>query len=474
MYKLVVPLLLLVACTKPNPNRCCTDEADCSDHGIPVGSTCEAGLVCRGNQCISEPCTSASDCEASAPYCVAELCAESCSDDTQCPGFGQPADDRYCVDGACQECRSGMADDCSADAPICDQGACRPCRSHDECSSGVCASDGQCADESAIAYVTVSGSASSDCTKASPCNSIDFALTRTPARKYVVVGSGTYTSTETLLVAGERWIIGAGTAPVLARTNDGPIVTIEGGSNVRLENLEVAGATGTGTDETTRGNGIIFHYASGPPSVELRHVAVRDNAVNGLYGLGVTLTAIDSAFTNNTEIGASLSSSTGTFDRCLVSGNQNGLFLDGGLYSVTNSFIVRNVGEAARGIELYSQNPGQRIEFNTIADNIDTSGANVGYGFLCNVTAQASFPNNIIARNTRQTSGANCTYPGSIVIDTDITPLKFRSPDMAPYDYHVTAGSIAIDMATQSTLDHDVDGDPRATPRDVGADEYVP
>jgi hypothetical protein len=37
------------ACTKPNPNRCCVDEADCEAKGIAVGSFCDQGLVCRGN-----------------------------------------------------------------------------------------------------------------------------------------------------------------------------------------------------------------------------------------------------------------------------------------------------------------------------------------------------------------------------------------------------------------------------------------
>jgi hypothetical protein len=60
------------------------------------------------------------------------------------------------------------------------------------------------------------------------------------------------------------------------------------------------------------------------------------------------------------------------------------------------------------------------------------------------------------------------------VVDSDVSALKFASPDMAPYDYHLTPGSIAIDAAVQATLDHDVDGDPRAAPRDIGADEYVP
>ena len=473
MHKVIVLLVVVVGCTKPNPNRCCTDEADCTTNDIPAGSVCEAGLVCRGNQCISEPCSSSGECEASAPYCVSELCGESCTVDAECPGFGQTAEERYCVEGACEQCRIGIADDCSSTAPVCDQGACRSCRSHEECASGVCTDNGQCADEASIAYVTLTGSASSDCARSSPCDSISVALAKMPPRAYVLVSPGTYSSAATVAPIGERWIIGAGNAPVLTRSSDGPIVTIGGGSTVRLENLEIAGAVGIGPDAATTGYGIAFQISSGTANLELHHVTVRDNAAHGLRGGGCTLTAIDSAFIDNARDGVSLGECTATFDRCLVSGNQHGLILDGGLYSITNSFIVRNVGDESTGIDLFSENPGQRVEFNTIVDNIDTSGTNLGVGFRCNLTGPASFPNNIIGRNARQTTGTNCTYPGSIIIDTDIAPLKLASPDTAPYDYHLTAGSIAIDAATQATLDHDFDGDPRSAPRDVGADELV-
>jgi hypothetical protein len=82
-------------------------------------------------------------------------------------------------------------------------------------------------------------------------------------------------------------------------------------------------------------------------------------------------------------------------------------------------------------------------------------------------------PNNIIVRNTRQTSGT-CSFPNSIVIDANIAPLMFVSPDAEPFDYHLQAGSMAIDAATITTVTHDFDGDPRpSNEADVGADEFV-
>src|SRR2546425_860895 len=57
----LLALCVAVACTKQNPNVCCNDQADCNAHGIPVGSVCDPGLVCRGNQCIAGTCASTTD-----------------------------------------------------------------------------------------------------------------------------------------------------------------------------------------------------------------------------------------------------------------------------------------------------------------------------------------------------------------------------------------------------------------------------
>src|SRR5690348_10536782 len=130
-------------CTKKNPNLCCVDQVDCQAHGIAIGSTCDQGLVCRGNQCIAETCSTSAECDQSASFCASGLCAATCSDDSQCPGFGGSAGNVYCVTGACVACRVGV-NDCSGATPICDSGSCRACRDNSECPSQVCAADGTC------------------------------------------------------------------------------------------------------------------------------------------------------------------------------------------------------------------------------------------------------------------------------------------------------------------------------------------
>ena len=137
-------------------------------------------------------------------------------------------------------------------------------------------------------------------------------------------------------------------------------------------------------------------------------------------------------------------------------------FVDHGLYTVTNNFIFRNAG----GIELYG-NTGSVFEFNTIADNTNI-------GFYCQAFgSELSLPNNLLARNGTDVDVQNCTLSNSILGGSNIEPLKFKRPDSAPYDYHLQAGSSAVDIAGTSSVKVDFDGEarPAGAANDVGADE---
>ena len=460
-------VVLLVSCTKPNPNRCCTDEADCSAAGIPVGMTCDDGKVCRGNVCIEQSCTSSMECDLAAPFCVGDSCQPTCSEDAECPGYSQTAEHRYCATGSCVECRTGG--DCAEGEPVCRGGTCTGCTDHAQCPSGICTSDGSCGLELSIAYVDLVGGPTTDCTKTAPCSSIERALALQPARPYVVLRTGRYTRTGALTLMDSRWIVGSGTPrPIMDRDDEGPIILAQGGANLRLESIELSGATGPATNgPLMSGTGIYCRPAGGAPSVALRDMHVRNHQYVGIQSLNCTVTVERSLFMQCLE-GVFLQDSTATIDATEFSMNELGANLDSGLFTFTNNIVTRNT---FRGVELYSESAGSKVEFNTIVDN--GFGSATGAGFNCNLMTPTTFPNNIIARNRTATIGTNCTYPGSIIVDTDISPLKFKQPDTAPYDYHLTAGSSAIDMATISTMDHDFDGDvrPKGAGRDVGADE---
>lgn len=105
-------VLLLSACTKHNPEACCTTTADCAAKGLPDGTGCEDGYTCTNNTCVPPvSCQAPSDCPEELPLCNMEtsMCA-TCLTDTDCA------------------------------AGICDTGAgsCRSCTDDSECASGYC------------------------------------------------------------------------------------------------------------------------------------------------------------------------------------------------------------------------------------------------------------------------------------------------------------------------------------------------
>jgi hypothetical protein len=468
---LLVGLFTFVtACTKQNPNLCCVDEADCAAVGLSDVTGCDDGLLCRGNQCIAEVCESSAECDADAPYCQSApdgRCQPTCTDDSQCPGFGQPASQTFCDAGACVECRAD-ANDCSGTTPVCDTGRCVACTANEQCASGAC-SEGSCADESMIAYVAPTGSPTAACTMAAPCSTIEAALQLTPAKPIIVIESGTYSQNAALMFEnGSRRLIGRGpTRPILQRATTGPIALVQFSGQLSVESLEIRGATGGTTGDTISGHGVVCVSggAGGGRSVRFVDAVLRQNTANGFLSRNCAVEVIRSQFVDNAFHGAAMIDTTAVIDRSTFSGNERGLQLDFGTFTLTNSFITRN---STRGLELFAS-VGTRIEFNTIVDN---GGQPSDVGFSCNSTG-LTCPNNIIARNRVQTLSSGCTFPDSIIIDLDITPLMFVSPDVAPFDYHIQSGSLAIDQAMVSTVTSDFDGDPR--PRgggfDIGADE---
>jgi len=156
-------------------------------------------------------------------------------------------------------------------------------------------------------------------------------------------------------------------------------------------------------------------------------------------------------------------------DRCRFTSNSgNGIYVQGD-FTMTNSIFDHNYA----GAGLVNPTTTPVFTFNTVVDN-----SNTGVECLVNTgAAHIAVENDIISRNPTNSisvgSDVNgCSFPNSIQL-ADISGLHFQQPDTAPYDYHITAGSIAIDAATSSSLDHDYDGEPRpkGNRRDVGADE---
>jgi hypothetical protein len=159
-----------LACTRPNPDVCCTTQEQCDALSIDDLRPCDASRVCTADgACVAPQCTVDADCmDAGVPICSAQVCVAKCTDDGECTDSSAPHCDEA---GACVACTAD-AQCTGPDAPVCDSDlhACRSCAKDSECSSGVCIEEtGQCADEAQLLFVIDSGSDNAQCSRSEPC-----------------------------------------------------------------------------------------------------------------------------------------------------------------------------------------------------------------------------------------------------------------------------------------------------------------
>jgi hypothetical protein len=160
-----------------------------------------------------------------------------------------------------------------------------------------------------------------------------------------------------------------------------------------------------------------------------------------------------------------------------------GITTDGSAsFNVTNTFIVHNgaTDSTVGGAKLGATSSGQnRFELNTVADNMTAFGTYAGV--QCGPT-NLTLPNNLITHNlstndvlntyaNNAPAGLGCAL-GSSNTSIDNAPFKFVNDSTMPWDYHIQAGSTAIDSGSMTDINFDFDGDLRPTTAvDVGADE---
>lgn len=359
---------------------------------------------------------------------------------------------------SCVQCTAAEPSACTAATPVCGaDAACRGCSVHTECASAACLPDGSCADEATVAYVSAGGTGTT-CTKAAPCSTLNVGLA---TRRAHVKVSGTVDEAATARIQDQNVTVLAEPGAKLTRSNNGVLLEVRGTSQVKIYDLEIGGASGT-----MPGQGIgIYIPAGNTVSLALARVKVAQNTGVGISCDGGSLTVTRSIISGNTGGGIIVSGAGATF-------------------VIANNFIYRNGNSttaACGGVDIAVTAPGaSRLEFNTIVDNTATSGPLSSGGVRCAATSFAA-PNNIIARNlvgasttdsNAQTLGA-CTYPTSTVA-TSLAGLGFVQADAAPFNYHLTTASSAIDQGTTATtITNDIDGEtrPKGAGADQGADE---
>jgi hypothetical protein len=484
----VVPLRLLVcagvvlcwACTKPNPEACCTSEVDCAVFGLPDVTLCGDGLKCENHTCTTADCSVDMDCSASHPVCVLGVCVDcdathACPDSepvcdvsaNRCEGCTSNADCEarteapVCEQGGCVQCAT--AAECGAATPVCDANTCRACRLDSECDSGACNVDGSCVPEDQILYISPTGLGSNPCTQAEPCgNLLDIQLKVTPTRFHIVMATGTYPN---------RTSLGAGNinAPELVIHGHGSTFTHATTSGAAT--LDIA-LPMTIRDVTFLGDSpgvAVFAHAS---LIVLESVTFSD--AKGLSVTAGALVARDFRSIGTRDLAAITLSNNAdvTIDRGEISGGDVAISGASGTRVHLTNLLVH--GTFHRALEL-SGVVGE-LDSSTIADSGSlTAAAPCTLACDANLHVTSSIIRQLTCAGATLNAAGPCTFASSIVSNGPTPGAVNVDPqfvDPAGFDYHVKPGSPAIDAVdTGPGLDFEGDVRPQGAKFDIGADE---
>ncbi len=401
-----------------------------------------------GNEPGTYPCDSKEDCSGQEGKLA-------CTEPNPSTGFG-----------VCVQCTLADATACSAAAPICGtDNTCRTCSKHSECASAACLPDGSCGSDANVAYVAANGTGTI-CSLSAPCSTLAAALAKNKA--FVKVAAGDVVKDpQATIIDGKTVTILAEAGAKLSRDGNNAVVEVRGLADVRIFDLEITGASGAG------GHGIDLSD-SGSPKLSLTRVKLTGNQGLGLRAQGGSVTVLQSSIANNSGGGISVSG-VGTS------------------FSIADNFITYNgraLGAQASligGVAITSNTTGSKFERNTVAFK-ESSGSTFRGGASCNA-ALVGASGNLLFRNSEPdgtgglkndaTTQANltggCPFGNSFSAATDAANLGFKSPLIAPFDFHLTASSpTSIRDAGGMCSGTDVDGDPRpqGAACDLGADEY--
>ena len=383
----------------------------------------------------------------------------------------------------CVPCLGNNVEDmsCPAAAPVCSSQACGVCTEDAQCTSKTCLADGTCAVASAVLYASPSGSGSA-CTPASKCGIADAVAAVSDTRNVIHLDAGSYvyTTPTTLSFPKSATIVGRGATIDRQSGGNNATLTVPIGSS----NLTVDFATVTGGDGA-QGHGI---SCLGTGAILVRKAEIGNNGGAGISGGGCTVTVTGATVTTNTGGGITATGGTVTVTGATVTTNSGGgISLTNSGFKLVNNFIVHNgnsVSAAAGGVSITTPTSPKIFEFNTVADNDAIATASGGIGGVKCLGTDIKLVNSILSNNRAGNNNAAATAQTDAICVLSSTAslasaatVKFKNDQTAPFDYHISNGSVAIDAAaTASTVDKDFDGDarPQGAGKDQGADEFKP
>lgn len=385
-----------------------------------------------------------------------------CSRDQDCTGATP-----FCVNAACAACRDSTS--CPAARPVCDLVShdCRTCVRDSECDSGACdLAAGTCVAQGQILYVSPGGTKADPCTRANPCSFFQAGAMVDASHPYIVLLPG-IEPTAPLFDGKKATVVGGGNSAA-------PNISLSHGASITIRDLSLNESQSISLPMFGAAEAI---FSDGSDLV-LDNVTFRLTnlaALLALNGGNITIrnSIIDNGFLN---VSAQVVIDRATF---LRSAGISSFSTDKPI-EISNSLFVSASG-----------NP--TIIINSTTDTTALGTAYIASNTFINATIECGgsslygkvFDSNIFYNAGSLASPAGCDYSYNLITPSvnvgggtgNITgdPLFV---DAANNDFHLKAGSPAVDAANPSPAPngHDHDGKPRPQSgrADIGAFEYTP
>jgi hypothetical protein len=289
---------------------------------------------------------------------------------------------------------------CPADKQICDAAvhSCRGCIRDDECPGGICVeADGACVGDSAVVFVDNGGGDGGTCTRAAPCHTLGFAISRASTmRDHIKILSGTMQLTSSVLLTPSLYIEGNDTII----TGPSGMFGIAQSVNVTLSHMKLEPTSGAVvTIDANRTLRLVDVQTSGGISVNGGGLEV--DLSTFMAGGGITCTAGTTSIRRSVFDHSPLSGMTCQIivrrTRFDIAGDGE-LSMQNSVLTFENNLVIQSEG-IADSMSLVTLAPGSAVRFNTF---VNTDGlASDGLALYCdtqvgassNIFAYVSLPN---------------------------------------------------------------------------------
>jgi len=429
----------------------------------------------------------------------------ACSASPDCKTAELPVCDTTKEGGQCVACTQADHGACGGMTPRCENDSCVACIDDGDCPSSVCLLNGACADAATVVHAVATGGAStSDCGQPLPLGqgacTLEQALSNARGKGPTVIkldDNATYApANNNFRVEPDADIVldlRAGATLTRRSTSDGAVITVNGTGNASGK-LTMLGGTISGghSGGSNPGDGVAC-TSNGPLIIDQTRITAND--ASAINTTSCTATITRAQIDNNNQTGTltpaiRISNGSVTLVRSTIQNNRGGgLDIGSATFIVVGNVFAGNGSTGnVGGITINTEETGNRLEFNSIAEN--KSQSLVAAGLSCAAGPDFVAANNIIWNNNSALTATSIQVSGCRQRYSDIGPTTFSNAldagnnkntnpmfVNATSDLHLTAASPLSDLAADSqasitgVASLDIDGNLRSVPATMGADQ---